>query len=126
MTPLQTVRTFIAALERKDFDSAEALLAPDCEYDNVPMSKMFGPAVIRAAMEGFLAQCTAIDWVVMREAETGNIVCNERIDRFEMPHGWIELPVAGIWEVVDSKITLWRDYFDLGSFQRAMAPAADV
>ena len=121
-TPLDTVRNFIAALERKDFDAAVALLADDCEYDNVPMGKVHGAAVVRAALEGFLAPCTTIEWVVTREAETGTVVFNERVDRFEMAHGWVEMPVAGIWEVVDGTITLWRDYFDLGTFQRAMAP----
>ncbi len=25
---------------------------------------------------------------------------------------WVELPVAGIFEVEDGKITVWHDYFD--------------
>jgi limonene-1,2-epoxide hydrolase len=37
-----------------------------------------------------------------------------------MPHGWVELPVNGVWEVVDGKITLWRDYFDAASYLKQM------
>ncbi|MEZ5248435.1 MAG: limonene-1,2-epoxide hydrolase family protein [Ilumatobacteraceae bacterium] len=36
--------------------------------------------------------------------------------------GWLELPVAGVFEVNDEGlITLWRDYFDMGAYQRQMA-----
>jgi limonene-1,2-epoxide hydrolase len=31
------------------------------------------------------------------------------------------LAVAGLFIVRDGKIVLWRDYFDLGAFQRAMS-----
>ena len=47
---------------------------------------------------------------------------NERIDRFEIGDGWLELPLAGIFEVNDDdKISLWLDYFDMGSYTRQMA-----
>jgi limonene-1,2-epoxide hydrolase len=39
---------------------------------------------------------------------------NERLDRFKIGDGWLELPVAGVFEVNgDGLIKLWRDYFDL-------------
>jgi limonene-1,2-epoxide hydrolase len=43
VTPIDTVRAFIAAIERNDIDAAGELLDPNCEYDNVPMGKVFGP-----------------------------------------------------------------------------------
>ena len=46
---------------------------------------------------------------------------NERIDRFKMGERWIELPLAGVFEITNGKISLWRDYFDLPTFQKAMA-----
>jgi limonene-1,2-epoxide hydrolase len=62
------------------------------------------------------ARCHEISWPIHREASVGNVVFNERTDKFRMDHGWVELPVNGVWEVVDGKITLWRDYFDLQSY----------
>jgi limonene-1,2-epoxide hydrolase len=120
MSPLTVVQTFIQAVERCDFDSACALLSEDCEYDNVPMGKVFGPAGVRSSLEPFMTPCTEIEWVVVREAETGPFVFNERVDRFKMPHGWLEIPVTGVWEVLDGKISLWRDYFDLATFRNQM------
>jgi limonene-1,2-epoxide hydrolase len=45
---------------------------------------------------------------------------NERLDRFEMGGRWVEIAVAGVWEVAGGRITLWRDYFDLAMFTRQM------
>jgi limonene-1,2-epoxide hydrolase len=120
VSPLETVRAFIAAIERKDLDGALALVSDDCEYDNVPMSKMFGPDAIRAALTPFLAPASEVEWVTHREAATGVVVCNERTDRFRFPHGWVEIPVTGVWEVHDGRITLWRDYFDAAMFSKQM------
>ncbi len=121
MTSAETVTAFIRALERKDFDTACALVTDDVEYDNVPMTKVFGPAGIRAVLEPFFAPCTAIDWVVHHQAETGDVVMNERTDRFELGGRWIELGVAGLFVLRDGKIALWRDYFDQGQFNAAVA-----
>jgi limonene-1,2-epoxide hydrolase len=123
MTNTEVVRTFIAALERKDVDAALALVTDDVEYDNVPIGKVHGPDAIRTTLEPFLASASTIDWVIHREAETGDVVFNERVDRFEMPWGWVEVAVAGVWELRDGKIALWRDYFDEGAF-RAQLPSA--
>jgi limonene-1,2-epoxide hydrolase len=123
MTSTEVVRAFIAALERKDVDAALALVTDDVEYDNVPIGKVHGPDAIRTTLEPFLASASTIDWVIHREAETGDVVFNERVDRFEMPWGWVEVAVAGVWELRDGKIALWRDYFDEGAF-RAQLPSA--
>ena len=121
---LDVVHRFISAIEAKDIDGAVALLADTCEYDNVPMGKVVGPDAVRAALGPFVAQCTTVEWVVWRESATNVTVFNERLDRFHMPHGWVEIPVIGVWEVVDGLITLWRDYFDLATFRSQMVPAA--
>jgi limonene-1,2-epoxide hydrolase len=120
MEPLQTVKAFIAALEAKNFDVACALLGEQCEYDNVPMGKVFGPNAVRASLEPFMSRCSEVEWVTLRESHTGSVVFNERLDRFKFAHGWVEVPVTGVWEVVDGKITLWRDYFDEATFRRQM------
>ena len=120
--PLDTVHTFIAAIEAKDIDGAVALLSEFCEYDNVPMGKVVGRDAVRATLGPFVAQCSTVKWVVFRESATNTTVFNERLDRFHMPHGWVEIPVTGVWEVADGLITLWRDYFDLATFRSQMAP----
>jgi limonene-1,2-epoxide hydrolase len=113
MTPEETVTTFIHAIERKDFESALALLSADVEYDNVPMPTVVGPAAVREFLAPFVDPAESINWVVHRQAVNGNVVFNERTDRFLLGGKWMEIPVVGVWEVHDGRITLWRDYFDL-------------
>jgi|TARA_R110002110_G_scaffold58663_2_gene166713 limonene-1,2-epoxide hydrolase len=121
MTPEETVDAFIAALEHKDLDAAVALVSDDCEYDNVPMGKVHGPAEIRAVLEPMITACATVEWIVHRQAAVGSLVINERLDRFEMPFGWIEMPVAGVFELDDDgKISLWRDYFDLATYRNQL------
>ena len=116
MTPSETVDAFMAAFNAMDLDAAMALIADGAEYDNVPMGKNIGLDAIRALLAPMIERCSEIDWITHRQAATGNLVINERLDRFLWPHGWVEVPVAGVFEVNDGKITLWRDYFDLNTY----------
>lgn len=123
------VSDFIAAIERKDLDAACALLTEDCEYDNVPMGKVHGRDAVAASLGPFLGMCRGVDWVVYRQvgrdaADGSGTVINERLDRFEMPQGWVEVPVAGVFELVNGRISLWRDYFDEATFRAQTAPKA--
>jgi limonene-1,2-epoxide hydrolase len=124
-TPDQIVRSFIAALERADLAAATRMVTDDVEYDNVPMRAVHGPAGITESLTPFFAGCTEIDWVIHHQVSTGDrasgTVMNERTDRFLMGGRWVELGVAGLFLIRDGRIALWRDYFDLGQFQRAVA-----
>lgn len=120
-TPAEVVDAFIAAIEAMDLDTAIGLLADDCEYDNVPMMKVHGPDQIRGLLGPMIERCDQLEWIVHRQAAEGNLVFNERLDRFHQGDTWIEMPCCGVWEVVDGRITLWRDYFDLKTYTDQLA-----
>lgn len=120
MTPAETVTSFIQSIERGDLDAALDLVSDDCEYDNVPMGKMHGRDAMRSTLGPMIDGAKSIEWVVHRSAGEGVYVFNERLDRFEMPFGWLEVAVAGVWEVHDGRITLWRDYFDEASYRKQL------
>ena len=120
-SPAEIVTQFIAAVERADLDAALARLALDCTYDNVPFGPVVGHDAVRATLGPFMAEFDRIEWVVRHQVESGSsavgTVLNERLDRFgttavDGTVSWFELPVAGVFEVRDGLITLWRDYFD--------------
>lgn len=123
MTPVETVTTFLSAMEKKDYDAALALVSADCEYTNLPMGSVRGPQGIRETLEPFFAPIEENEFKLLRVAADGPIVFVERLDRHRAAHGWFELPVTGVLEVHDGRITVWREYFDLATIQKGLAPA---
>jgi limonene-1,2-epoxide hydrolase len=120
-TPGEVVTALIKANEARDIDALLGVLTEDALYENVPMSVLTGHDEIRSMLEGFLGSATEVAWEVLHQVEQGNVVMNERIDRFVMADGKrIELRVAGVFEVRDGKVAVWRDYFDLAEFTNQM------
>jgi limonene-1,2-epoxide hydrolase len=124
MTPAETVDEFIRRITSDDLEGALDLCADDLEYDNVPMPTLHGKDAAREFLAQMNGENVRIAWTVHRQAESGPIVLNERTDEFWFGDLHIALPVAGIFEVHDGRITLWRDYFDLRTFETAMAGGA--
>jgi limonene-1,2-epoxide hydrolase len=121
MTPLETVHAFLDAAAVKDFETALKYIGPNCEYHNMMMDKVVGPASVKAALEPFFGPTLENELRILRETADGPIVFTERLDRHLMDSGWVELPVTGIWEVHDGLITLWHEYFDLQTIMSQMA-----
>ena len=123
--PGELVARFIDAVVAKDLDAATALVSDGIEYDNVPIGTSHGKDAFRSVLGPFLGGASEIDWIIHHQVASGDlergVVMNERVDRFKMVGGWMELPVAGLFIVENGLITLWRDYFDLGGFQSQLA-----
>lgn len=120
MSPAELVTAFIEAIERKDVAAAVAMVADDVSYENMPLQPIIGPDAMAQTLDGFLAPASDVEWQILRQVEVGNVVFNERLDRFKIGDGWLELPIAGVFEIADGKIVLWRDYFDLTSYVTQM------
>jgi len=112
----EIVNEFMARVVRMDLDAACELVSDDVEYDNVPMGKVYGPDGIKSVLGQMVGMLDEVDWVIHRQVAAGSLVLNERTDRFGMNGKWMELPVAGVFEVRDDRIVLWRDYFDMTTF----------
>jgi len=113
MTPLETVNAFMTAAAKRDYDAALPLLTEDVEYQNMPITPVKGREAVKEQLEALLAMGSDSEWKVLNEVATGNVVMNERVDRFQLGGKWAELPVMGIFVLRDGLIAEWRDYFDL-------------
>jgi limonene-1,2-epoxide hydrolase len=118
-TPTAVITSFMAAMEQLDYDSAMTYVADDCEYVNAPpIPTVYGPDGIRGVLEPFFAPTLSNQWVIKATAEAGDVVFMERLDRHQLPKGWVELPVAGVFTVQNGHITAWHDYFDYATIER--------
>lgn len=122
MFPGEVVTALIRANEAQDVEAVLALCTNDIEYENVPMTVMRGHDEIRTMLGPFLGSAERVAWEVLAQVEQGDIVMNERVDRFWLPGDvTVELRVAGIFEVRNELVAVWRDYFDLASFTGQMS-----
>ena len=122
-TPSTIVRNFCAAFSRLDADEVMTYFTDDAIYHNMPGPPTEGKEAIRKSITGFVSSWSATTWDILNLAATGNIVLAERVDRIDSGAKHVDLPVVGVFEIVDGKIKSWRDYFDLATYMRAMNPA---
>ena len=118
-SPREVVDAFLAAMAVKDYDAGLVYIAANCDYDNLPLGKVVGPAGVRGVLEPFFAPTLENQFVILRAVADGPIVFMERLDRHRLDTGWVELPVTGVWEVHDGLITLWHDYFDAATIMKS-------
>jgi limonene-1,2-epoxide hydrolase len=117
------VRRFV-----KEFDApatnAEAMgdyFTEDALYHNIPVAPIVGRAAIVAALAGINQMAQPAGWEIRWQLANDSVVINERVDRFTRDGKAMELPVTGVFEIRDGKIAAWRDYFDMGMWQKQMA-----
>lgn len=120
MSPIKTVEAFVGHWNSGDMEAMYAMCAPTVVWHNIPMEPIKGVAAMRAAVAGFMGPVAACDWQIHAIAADDGVVLTERTDAFHLKDGRIAaLPVMGTFEIdSDGKIAAWRDYFDMGQFQR--------
>jgi limonene-1,2-epoxide hydrolase len=109
--PIGVVQRFCAAWADGDLDALMAFFTDDAVYQNIPIAPVEGKDAIRAKIAGFRSGVEKIEFRVENIAGSANVVLTQRVDIFAMPGVTVDLPVMGTFEVRDSKISAWRDYF---------------
>lgn len=124
-SPIEVVRRFCAAWS-DNAGAAElaAFFTEDAVYHNIPLDPVTGRANIAETITSLIRPgppgIESIDFRVLHIAADGPVVMTERVDVFTVPGKTFELPVMGIFEISDGKISAWRDYFDLNQFMTRM------
>ncbi len=109
----QVVKDFCAAASTRDPQVLRAFFSDDVVYHNIPMDPAEGIDATMAVIDMFLGMCEALEFEVHHLASDGTTVLTERTDIFTINGRSAPLPVMGAFQVVDGKITAWRDYFDM-------------
>ncbi|HEY2106932.1 MAG TPA: limonene-1,2-epoxide hydrolase family protein [Candidatus Binataceae bacterium] len=108
------VADFCDTWRRMNVDEMLGYMADDAVYHNIPMEPLKGRSEIRKGLHQFAGMLKAVEIRIVNSAAVGNLVITERIDTMVTGDGQrTDLPVAGVFELRDGKISAWRDYFDL-------------
>src|SRR5271168_1446730 len=119
----KVVTEFCNAWPRKNVDELLAFFTDDAVYHNIPLEPAKGKEAIKTVINTLiLPMVKSLHFKVLKTASNGNVVFNERVDIFDLGNGkTISLPVAGVFEVTGSKISAWRDYFDMAMYTKQMS-----
>ena len=124
-SPIEVVRRFCAAWS-DNIGPAElaAFFTDHAVYHNIPLAPVTGRDAIANTIATFIRPgapgIEGIEFRVINIAANGPVVMTERVDVFKLPHKSFEMPVMGIFEVSDGKISAWRYYFDMNQFTSRM------
>ena len=116
----RTIEIFLAAMQNHDIDAAGAVLDEHLVYQNVGFPTIRGRAramKLFRSMEGR----AGFEVKIHRIAVNGSTVLTERTDALVFGRVRLQFWVCGVFEVTDGRITLWRDYFDMFDFTKALA-----
>ena len=116
----EIIREFVAAWSNLDANELATYFTEDGCYYNMPTQPVQGRDAVAGFIKNFLATWTETQWDIINIAEAGDIVYCERLDRTKTTAGNVDLPCMGVFEMQGGKIKEWRDYFDLGTFMKAM------
>jgi limonene-1,2-epoxide hydrolase len=128
MTPRQTIEAAFAAFAALDLEAVYALVDDNVVYQNMAQGPVHGLAGLRELWSGFGAISHLHSEVLHMVAE-GEIVLAERVEHMVIGGKAITVPMAGAFRVRDGKITEWREYYDMPTFERQLGvthPVADL
>ena len=116
----ELIEKFCEAWSRLDPVELAAFFTEDGIYHNMPAGPIQGREEVENFIRGFAGSWTRTEWEILNLAESGDVVIAERLDRTQAGDKSVDLPCTGVFTIRDGKIASWRDYFDLGTYMRAM------
>lgn len=115
------VRQFVADWSKLDTNRLVEYFTEDGVYHNMPAWPVKGHEALRAFISAFLANWDSTNWEILNLLSHGDLVMVERIDRTIVAGKPVNLPCFGIFEMRGGKIAVWRDYFDMATYTKAVS-----
>jgi limonene-1,2-epoxide hydrolase len=113
-TNSEMVSDFCEAWPGLNREEIVARFTDDAVYRNIPFpGEVIGGSGVADVLLPISGKLAGIEAKVLNVAERGDLVFAERVEVFRRSTGEVfELPVVGVFELRDGRISAWRDYFD--------------
>lgn len=117
MSNSDVVAEMLDSWKLKDVDAVARFFTDDAIYTNVPIDPPNrGISEIRTFLTWFFGEIRSLEFISHRQVEGADgTVMNERTDKLDFTGEVVELPVMGVFEFRNGKISAWRDYFDMAA-----------
>jgi limonene-1,2-epoxide hydrolase len=124
--PTAVTAAFWDALYARDWDRVRSFFGPESIYLDVPTgpgAAARGPEDIEKRLRLGLESLAGYDHGPAAVVTDGRIVMTEHTEMWEWPTGeTVTLPFVSVQHVDGGTITLWKDYWDLGTLMGAAPP----
>lgn len=124
--PKALAGAFWDALYARDWDRVRSFFGPDSIYLDVPTGPTAaarGPDDICKRLRLGLEDLAGYEHGPATVVAEGDIVVTEHTEMWHWPSGeTVTLPFVSVQHVEDGTITLWKDYWDLGTLMGAAPP----
>ena len=118
----QVVVDFFNAFGRLDLEAALSYLTGDCLHDDKPVGLHEGKAAIRDFFAPQMGDLESFRAEMKDTMTVGNLVMNERVDYVGLKNGkTAAIPIMAAFEIQEGKIAVWRDYYDMATFQKQVS-----
>jgi limonene-1,2-epoxide hydrolase len=123
---IATVRRMIDAWNRLDWDLVIDLFAEDGLLHSMMEEKpTAGRTEIGRRIRKLAEGATSVDIELRTIGVIDGAVFTERVDRFTANGNHGEVPVVGVLEVADGRVTSWREYYDRATLLRGLGGEGD-
>ena len=118
----QVVVDFFNAFGRLDLEEALSYLTEDCLHDDKPVGLHEGKAAIREFFAPQMGDLESFRAEMKDSMTVGNLVMNVRVDYGGLKNGkTAAIPIMAAFEIREGKIAVWRDYYDMATFQKQVS-----
>jgi len=119
---LVVANEMVQAWNNRDWERVYQLFAEDGVLHSVMIEPITGRKNIRNRLSGLAAGIERIELQIRNMGVVNNVVMLERVDNFVFNGKHGSVPVVGVMEIADGKVTEWREYYDHATLAAALVP----
>jgi limonene-1,2-epoxide hydrolase len=112
----------VQAWNEKNWDHMLEMFAEDGVLHSVMIEPVTGRENIRNRLSRLTAGIERIELQIRNMGVVNDVVMLERVDDFVFNGKHGSVPVVGVMEIADGKITEWREYYDHAMLAAALVP----
>jgi len=119
---LEVAQQMVQAWNDRDWDRVIDLFAEDGTLHSVMIEPITGRENIRSRLSRLFQGIERIELQISNMGIVNDVVVMERVDDFVFNGKAGRVPVVGVLEIADGKVTEWREYYDHAQLAASLTP----